>query len=71
MGHFLFAQLPVGHGQEEPAETVAALAKVHRFPECLDGRLPFAVAIVGHAQGIPEVALVRRERNGLLGEFDG
>jgi hypothetical protein len=41
-GCLLVRQLPVGHGQKEPVEGVAALAQLHRLFQRRDRRLPIA-----------------------------
>ena len=60
----------LGHGQEEPIESVAALAAGRSISAASFGPPPSSPRIAGGAEGVPIVPVVRRERNCLVREFD-
>src|SRR5437660_4073126 len=65
-GLFLLAQLPMGHGQEEPVGAVATVAKLHRP---LQGRYrvpPVASTVMGDSQGVPNTPNVGRKPDGFF-----
>src|SRR5262249_22748237 len=69
-GLLLLAQLPVGHGQEQVVEGVAALAQGHRLVQRLDGGFPVAGTVMGHPQRVPHVPCFGSLLEGLLRQFD-
>src|SRR5262249_42563185 len=48
-GLVLVAQLPVGHGQEEPAGAIAAVAELHGLLKRRDRGLPVTCAVLRYA----------------------
>src|SRR5262249_30907864 len=57
-GLFLLAQLPVGHGQEEPVGAITPVAELLRLLERRDRGPPVTRAVLCYAQRFPAVPLV-------------
>jgi hypothetical protein len=57
-GDILIAQFPVCHGQEEPIDTVTALAEFHSLGERCDRFLPACHPVVCDTERVPVCALL-------------
>src|SRR3954453_18638953 len=64
-GLLLMAELPMRHGHKQPIDGVPTFAQLHRPLEGFERLLPVADAVVGYPQGVPEVAVIRCEGDGL------